>query len=201
MTPTFLLKNRVVWTREKYPQFFTQHEKKQILTLSCLLQYLNSFIITKKFTSLFHTAWQKPNLDSFIPTTVFELLPFHEKSTRNFSHNMGKTKSWLFHAYYYCIYTPSISREKYPHFYTQHGKNQILTLWCLLLYLNSFHFTRKVPAIFHTTWENTNLDSFMPTTTVFILLPFHEKSTRIFSHNMILYQNWPFLTLLSKKKI
>ena len=102
--------------------------------------------------------------------TVFILLQFHEKSTRIFSHNMGKTKSWLFQAY------------------------------LLLMYLYSFHFTKKVPAIFHTTWENTNLDSLMPTTTVFILLPFHEKSTRIFSHNMILYQNWPFLTLLSKKK-
>ena len=152
----------MVWTREKYPQFFTQHEKKQILTLSCLLQYLNSFNFTKKFTAFFHTTWQKPNLDSFIPTTVFELLPFHEKSTRNFSHNMGKTKSWLFHAYY-CIWTPSISREKYPQFFTQHGKTQILTLSCpLLLCLYSFHFTKKVPAFFHTTWFYIKIDHFWP---------------------------------------
>ena len=131
-----------IWTpsisRKKYPQFFTQHGKNQILTLSCLLLlYLYSFHFTRKVPAFLHTTWEKPNLDSFMPTTVFELLPFHEKSTRIFSHNMGKTKPWLFQAY------------------------------LLLMYLYSIHFTKKVPAIFHTTWENTNLDSFMPTTTYY----------------------------------
>ena len=106
------------------------------------LKVFNFLLFHEKVPAIFHTTWENLNLDCFMSNTVFILLQFHEKSTRIFSHNMGKTKSWLFHAYYF-IWTLSISREKYPHFFTKHGKNQILTVSCLILYFNSFHLTKK----------------------------------------------------------